>query len=205
MIGKLLRGVVNFIAETLELSVLAVLLFLFLYIFLVRPHYVNGTSMLPDFHNDDRLLIETLSYRIPKRGPRRGDVIIFQAPPNPNLEYIKRIIALPNEKIKIQNGSIFIFNDDHPEGFLLEEPYLGEGVTTDAKSRKIIREGEVFETGQDYVVMGDNRSASSDSRDWGTVKQEAIVGRAWLRYWPPSTFGLITTPEYPTISNSVTQ
>jgi signal peptidase I len=196
VIGRLLRGILNFISETLELSVLALLFFLLMYIFLVRPHYVNGTSMLPSFHNDDRLLIESLGYRILGKEPKRGDVIVFQAPPNPNVEYIKRIIALPGEKIKIQNGNVFIFNDAHPEGFILEESYLGEGISTDAELRQIIQEGEVFEIGSNYVVMGDNREASSDSRDWGTVTKEAIVGRAWFRYWPTTAIGLIKTPDY---------
>jgi len=196
VIGKIIRGILNFISETLELSALAVLFFLFLYIFLVRPHYVNGNSMLPSFHNNDRLLIESFTYRILRQEPRRGDVIVFHAPPQPNVDYIKRIIALPGEKIKIENGSIFIFNEKHPEGFLLEEPYLGNGVVTDAQTSKTIREGETFKVEVGYVVMGDNRTNSSDSRDWGIVKEDAIVGRAWIRYWPPPSLTIVAAPAY---------
>lgn len=122
-------------------------------------------------------------------------MIVFHAPEQPNLDFIKRIIALPGEKIKLQNGQVFILNYDHPEGFLLKEPYLGDGVTT--QPGKTIREGELFEVSQGYLVMGDNRLRSSDSRDWGVVKKEAVVGRAWLRYWPPPTLTFISTPKYP--------
>lgn len=196
MIGRIIRAVFNFISETLELSALALFLFLALYVFLVRPHYVNGTSMLPSFHNNDRLLVEVVGYKIFGKAPKRGDVIVFHPPDQPNLEYIKRVVALPGEKTKIQNGSVFIVNQDHPEGFLLEESYLGDGVTTEATKRGVIREGELFDTGEGYVVMGDNRGNSYDSRDWGTIKKEAIVGRAWLCYWPTARLGLIATPKY---------
>jgi signal peptidase I len=196
VIGKIIRSVFNFISETLELSVLALFLFLALYVFLVRPHYVNGTSMLPSFHNNDKLLVEVISYKILGKEPNRGDVIVFHPPNHPNLEYIKRVVALPGEKIKIQNGDVFIINQNHPEGILLEEPYLGSGVSTEATKRGVILEDEVFDADEGYVVMGDNRENSYDSRDWGVIKKGAIVGRAWLRYWPTNRLGIITTPKY---------
>lgn len=197
MLGKIFRAIFQIISETLELSSLAILFFLALYIFFVRPHYVDGNSMLPNFHNNDRLLVEVIGYKLLKREPQRGDVIVFHPPGQPNLEYIKRIVALPGEKIKIQNGKIFIINERHPEGFLLEEKYLGAGVSTETNERGVIHEGEIFDTGKNYIVMGDNRSNSYDSRDWGPIQKEAIVGRAWFRYWPLSDIGFIKTPHYP--------
>lgn len=195
MVLKLIRALLNFVFEIFETAALAIIFFLVLYLFLVRPHQIHGDSMLPSYHNGDYLLTEIISFRFLGRGIQRGDMIVFHAPEQPNLDFIKRIIALPGEKIKLQNGQVFILNYDHPEGFLLKEPYLGDGVTT--QPGKTIREGELFEVSQGYLVMGDNRLRSSDSRDWGVVKKEAVVGRAWLRYWPPPTLTFISTPKYP--------
>lgn len=195
MILKAIRALFNFIFEIFETAALAILIFLILYLFLVKPHQVRGDSMLPSYHNGDRLLTEVISFKFLGKELQRGDVIVFHAPEQPHLDFIKRIVALPGEKIKLQNGRIFIVNSDHPEGFLLEEPYLGEGIST--QLGKVIHEGELFEIGQAYAVMGDNRPRSSDSRDWGVVKKEAVVGRAWLCYWPPPTLAFISTPEYP--------
>lgn len=195
MILKLVRALFNFTFEIFETAALAVILFLVLYLFLVRPHQIHGDSMLPNYHDGDYLLTEVISYKFLKRGLQRGDIIVFHAPEQPTLDFIKRIIALPGEKIKLQNGQIFIINSEHPEGFLLKEPYLANGVTT--QPEKTIREGELFEVGEGFVVMGDNRPRSSDSRNWGVVKREAVVGRAWLRYWPPPALAFISTPEYP--------
>lgn len=151
--------------------------------------------MLPNYHNGDYLLTEVVSYKFLGKELQRGDVIVFRSPHQPNRDFIKRVIALPGEKIKIQNAKIYIINSDYPEGFLLTEPYLPLEITTQA--REIIREGELFEIGEGYVVMGDNRPRSSDSRDWGIVEKDKIIGRAWLRYWPPSALAFISTPEYP--------
>ena len=195
MILKLVRAFLNFIFEIFETAALAIILFLALYLFLIRPHQIHGDSMLPSYHDADYLLTEVISFKFLGRELQRGDIIVFHAPEQPNLDFIKRIVALPGEKIKLQNGQIFIINHNHPEGFLLKEPYLSSTITT--QPGKLIREGELFEVGQGYVVMGDNRPRSSDSRDWGVVKKEAVVGRTWLRYWPPPALAFISTPEYP--------
>jgi len=150
--------------------------------------------MLPNFHDGEYLLTEMVSYNILKHDPQRGDVIVFRSPDQPSVDFIKRIIALPGEKIKIQNGKVFIINDDHPEGFLLEESYLADGTVTEGRST--IQEEKVFSAGDGYVVLGDNRERSSDSREWGVIKKDAIVGKVWLRYWPPSAFTIIKTPIY---------
>lgn len=150
--------------------------------------------MLPNFHDGEYLLTEMVTYNLLKHPPERGEVIVFRSPEQPNLDFIKRIVALPGEKVKIQNGDVFIINSEHPEGFLLNEPYLEGGTGT--YSRRTIREGEVFSTEDGYVVMGDNRERSSDSREWGAVNREDIIGRVWLRYWPPEALALIKPPTY---------
>jgi len=194
MILKLLRGVITFFFEIAETAILAILIFLALYLFLVRPHQIRGDSMLPNFHNGEYLLTEMVSYNLLKKEPQRGEIVVFRSPEQPNLDFIKRIIALPGEEIKLQNGRIFIINDANPEGFLLEEDYLEEGTATEG--RRTIDDGEVFSVGDGYVVLGDNRERSSDSREWGTIKKENIIGKVWLRYWPPEAVALIRPAFY---------
>ena len=194
MILKLLRGVITFFFEIAETAILAILIFLALYLFLVRPHQIRGDSMLPNFHNGEYLLTEMVSYNLLKKEPQRGEVVVFRSPEQPNLDFIKRIIALPGEEIKLQNGRVFIINDANPEGFLLEEDYLEEGTATEG--RRTIDDGEVFAVSNGYVVLGDNRERSSDSREWGTIKKENIIGKVWLRYWPPEAVALIKPAFY---------
>jgi signal peptidase I len=195
MIIRLLRSIITFFFEIAETAILAVLIFLALYLFLVRPHQIRGDSMLPNFHNGEYLLTEMVSYNLLKKEPQRGEVIVFRSPEQPSLDFIKRVIALPNEKVKLENGKVFVINQEHPEGFLLEEDYLEEGTGTEG--RRTIKDGEVFSTGDNgYVVMGDNRERSSDSREWGVIGKENIIGRVWLRYWPPEAVALIKPALY---------
>lgn len=194
MLLKLLRGIVTFFFEIAETAVMAILIFLALYLFLVRPHQIRGDSMVPNFHDGEYLLTEMVSYNILKRAPQRGEVVVFRSPEQPNLDFIKRIITLPGEKIKLQNGKVFIINEANPEGFLLEEPYLEGGTLT--QGRRTISDGEVFSVGDGYVVLGDNRDRSSDSREWGVIKKTDIVGKVWFRYWPPEEFSLIKSATY---------
>src|SRR3970282_2643244 len=151
MIIRLLRSVVTFFFEIAETAILAILIFLALYLFLVRPHQIRGDSMLPNFHNGEYLLTEMVSYNLLKKEPQRGEVVVFRSPEQPNLDFIKRIIALPGEEIKLENGKVFIINQEHPEGFLLEEDYLEEGTATEG--RRTIKDGEVFSTGDRCSVV----------------------------------------------------
>ena len=195
MILQLFRSIINFFLEIAETAILAILIFLALYLFLVRPHQIRGDSMLPNFRNGEYLLTEMVSYNLLKKEPQRGEVVVFRSPEQPNLDFIKRVVALPNEKIKLENGRVFIINQEHPEGFLLEEDYLEEGTVTEG--RRTIKDGEVFSTGDNgYVVMGDNRERSSDSREWGVIGKENIIGKVWLRYWPPEAVALIKPAFY---------
>jgi len=194
VLSNIFHTIVQFFIEIAETAILAILIFLALYLFLVRPHEVRGDSMLPNFHEGDFLLTEMVGYNLLGRMPQRGDVIVFHSPEQPKLDFIKRIIGLPNEKIKLENGRVYITNSENLEGFLLEEPYLKEGTQTEG--RRTIKEGEIFSIGDSYVVFGDNRERSSDSREWGAVSKGAIVGRVWLRYWPPQSFSLLAAPNY---------
>lgn len=138
--------------------------------------------MNPNFLNAEYLLTDKITYRFQE--PKKGDVIIFTAPQNEEVEFIKRIIGLPSSTITIEGGDVFINGEN------LEEEYLPEGLKT--HSGTFLKEGQLFSIPEEqYFVLGDNRSHSSDSRKWGTVPKENIIGKAWLRYWPLNKFGLV--------------
>jgi signal peptidase I len=142
-------------------------------LFIAQPFIVSGSSMVPTFHDKNYLIVDEISYRI--NDPERGDVVIFRYPKDPKKYFIKRIIGLPNETVDVDNGAITITSDAHKDGFVLDQPYVEHQAL--GKTRFELKDGE-------YFVMGDNRNASSDSRFWGALPRENIVGRAWLRLWP---------------------
>ena len=192
MLKEFFKSLGNFLLDTIETIVIALAMFAVAYLFLVQPHQVRGSSMFPSFEDREYLLTEKVSYRF--RQPRRGEVVVFKYPKAHEYDYIKRIIGLPGEKILIKDGKVKIFNSENPEGFYLKEPYIAPGGTT---GRTVIKEGEIFQIPPgEYVVMGDNRARSSDSREWGAVKREEIVGRAWVTYWPPKALAFIERVEY---------
>lgn len=173
--------------DILQTVVLALAIFMLTYLFLVQPHEVKGNSMHPTFKNGERLLTNKVSYRF--QNPKRGDVIVFEAPPDQHKDFIKRIIALPGETILIKGGVAYI------GGKPLEEKYLVSSIQTQGGA--FLSEGEEVTLGADeYIVMGDNRDHSSDSRNWGAIKRESIVGKAWLIYWPLPEIRLIPETSY---------
>lgn len=177
----------SIILDTIETIVIALAIFVVIYLFLFQPHQVKGSSMYPNFHDGEYLLTNKISYSFDE--PKRGEVIIFRAPQNEQYDYIKRIIGLPGEKVKIENGKVFV-NDQK-----LEEFYLPESLRTQAGRFSKESQTIAVPSGQ-YFVLGDNRDHSSDSREWGPVPRRNIIGRAWFRYWPPSIAGLISEVEY---------
>ena len=153
-----------------------------------EPFVVSGSSMLSNFHNNDYLIVDRLSYR--RSEPRRGDVVVMKYPKNTSEYFIKRIIGLPGETVMLQNGKVVIVNPQNPQGMTIEEPYLSSGTPT------LGRPGPYTLGNGEYFVLGDNRTASSDSRVWGILPENDIVGRAWLRIFPLKDFGFIKTPTY---------
>lgn len=173
--------------DFLETIVVALSIFVVVYLFLVQPHEVKGSSMEPTFHNNEYILTDKISYRL--ADPQRGDVIIFKAPSNPEVDYIKRIIAAPGDRIKIGNGEVYV-NDQR-----LEERYITQ--TTMLIPGGSLQEGrEIQVSPENFFVMGDNRGHSSDSREFGPIERSSIIGRAFLRYWPLREFGLIRPVSY---------
>jgi signal peptidase I len=184
--GKFRRGGIA-ILDALEPVVLAFAIFMMVYLFLFQPHKVDGRSMYPNLQDKEYILTDKVTYR--RRDPQRGDVIVFHAPPPYNSDFIKRVIGLPGETVMLQSGYVFI------NGNRLSEVYLPNSYVTSEKS--FLREGVPYKipTGY-YIVFGDNRDFSSDSREWGPISQKSIVGRAWFRYWPVSSLGLIKHEAY---------
>jgi len=164
----------NFVIETLKFSLIALLIVLPFRIFIAQPFLVSGASMSPNFETGHYLIVDQLSYNFEK--PARGEVLIFKYPKDPKKYFIKRIIGLPNETVQLDGQKIIIQNEEYPNGFELNEPYL-QNFSFNANSTTKLKDAE-------YFMMGDNRSASSDSRVWGPLPEDLIVGRAFLRLFP---------------------
>ncbi len=166
--------------ETIKVIVISLIIILPIRYFLIQPFYVKGASMEPNFYDHEYLIIDEISYRF--KEPARGEVIVFRYPKDPKQFFIKRVIGLPEETIKLQNGQIIIINQKHPEGFVLDETaYLEKGTWTKG-------ELEIKLKADEYFVLGDNRNSSLDSRIFGPVKREDIIGRTWIRGWPFNRF-----------------
>lgn len=193
----IVKSIVGFFLDFIELVVISLAIFVVMYIFFFQPHEVNGKSMYDNFDNGDYLLTDKITYRF--REPQRGEVVVFKAPRNEDYDYIKRVLGLPHDRVKIQNGHVFVNNIQ-----VDESSYLDSSVYTNAG--KLWREGlELTVPPGEYFVLGDNRNHSSDSRDWGTVPLGNIVGKAWFRYWPVSSFGPIPVTKYPKVGKTSDQ
>jgi signal peptidase I len=168
---------------------LIVVVFILFGIFIAQPVVVEGTSMVPQLHDGERLLVNKLIYYKIKSVSwghiERGDIVVFWYPNDPDKSYVKRVIGLPGESVEIRNGRVYI------NGKELNEPYL------DAEHNKNLPNYQTKEISQHYYfVMGDNRDNSSDSRIWGLVPEKYIYGKAFFRYWSPSNIGFINHGEY---------
>ena len=181
---KVLSAVGNFFLETVKMLILAGITIGVVRYFLFKPFYVKGQSMEPNFYEKDYLIIDELSYRF--RAPKRGEVVVFRAPAGSDY-YLKRIVGLPGEQVRIENQKVVVYNDDHPQGVIVDEVYLAEN--TPGSITISLAPDELF-------VLGDNRDASYDSRRFGPIKIGNIVGRAWLRGWPVDRINKLQTPNY---------
>ncbi len=177
----------EFIWETLKVIVISLAIIIPIRYFLIQPFYVKGASMEPNFYDHEYLIIDEISYRLNK--PARGDVIVFRYPNDPSQYFIKRIIGLPNETIKISGGKITIINGENLNGFILDEKnYLPESYTQGSVDLTLSE--------NEYYLLGDNRSSSLDSRVFGPINGSAIIGRTWLRGWPLSRAVIFNQATY---------
>ncbi len=177
----------DFSFETIKVVIISLVVIVGIRSFVMQPFFVSGKSMEPNFHDGDYLIVDELSYRFGE--PKRGDVIIFHYPNNPREFYIKRIIALPGEKVEIMDNIITIYNAEDLSGFKLDEAYIPSETQITGNYVKELKNDE-------YYVLGDNRTASADSRVWGVLEEHFIVGRAWIRAWPFGDFSVFEGVEY---------
>jgi signal peptidase I len=181
-----LKGFFQFIWEIAKIVLLALVIVVPIRYFLFQPFLVRGQSMEPTFHNNDYLIIDEISYRF--REPERGEVIVFKYPRNTSQRFIKRIIGLPGETIEIKEGEVFIIKDDSVQ-VLDESSYISSSMKTPGNTSVTLSEDE-------YFVLGDNRRVSADSRNWGSLDYEYIIGRVFFRAWPITALALIEEPVY---------
>jgi len=183
-----MKSVLTFVWEIIKITVITLAIIIPVRYFLMQPFFVKGASMEPNFDDGQYLIIDEVSYRW--RIPERGEVIVFRYPADPGQFYIKRIIGLPGETVEVSNNQVEIFNAEHPLGFVLDESaYLPPGVPTTGELQQKLGPDE-------YFVLGDNRVASFDSRRWGLLPRSNIIGRVWLRAWPPQNVHVFGAPEY---------
>jgi signal peptidase I len=169
-------GVVHLLREVLETVLPAILIALLINVFVGQATRVEGQSMEPNLHTDQRLVVEKLSYRF--HGPQRFDVVVLRVPSQGDELLIKRVVGLPGETVEIHDGEVYV------NGVLLDEPFTTEQTRPGRYARVTVPPLHVF-------VLGDNRNHSNDSRSFGPVPIENIVGRAWVSYWPPEDVGLV--------------
>ncbi len=197
------------VRELVETLLLALLIFMGVRL-VVLNFRVDGLSMFPNLHDREMLLVNRNAYHFDLNSlwdvlpglddddprilfrfdpPERGDIVVFDPPeePDPDKPYIKRVIGLPGETVTFRNGDVFI------NGQLLDEPYIDDGITECGRGEECqvtVEEGQVF-------VLGDNRNNSSDSRAFGPVEVDQIIGKAWFSYWPMDEVGLVPHYDYP--------
>lgn len=171
--------------EIAEVILIALITVFVIRTFIVQPFQVSGASMSPNFQNGNYLLVDELTYHF--RKPERGEVIVFRYTGDKSSFFVKRIIGLPGEKVVVHDGEVTITS--HKETFTLPETYLPLQTETSGEVAATLGEDE-------YFVMGDNRDNSFDSRNWGPLHEENIIGIVRLRLYPFSQFGTVEHPEY---------
>jgi len=172
------KQVGEFLLEITRIILISLAIIIPIRYYLIQPFYVKGASMEPNFHDHEYLLIDEISYRF--RIPERGEVVVFRFPLDRSQYFIKRIIGLPGETVEIKDGHIYIYNNEYKDGFQLDED---EYLASDLKTNPL-NSNRVELKDDEYFVMGDNRPLSLDSREFGSVQGDLIVGRAILRGYP---------------------
>ncbi|OGK17345.1 signal peptidase I [Candidatus Roizmanbacteria bacterium RIFCSPHIGHO2_01_FULL_39_12c] len=181
----IVKGIIDFVMDILETIVFIGSLFIVTYLFLVGPNQVRGASMEPTFYSGEYILTSKITYKF--RNPHRGDVIVFQSPKNPDIDYIKRIIGLPGDSVEVREGELYVNGQLLLENYISEKTNLWEGGYLQENIPITVPVNMLF-------VMGDNRPRSSDSREFGPIPIQDIVGEVFYRYFPTDKIGVIKNP-----------
>ena len=184
---KSLAAVGLFFLELVKIALLALVTILLIRYYLFKPFYVKGASMEPNFYEKEYLIIDEITYRL--RSPERGEVVVFRYPENPKEYFLKRIIGLPGETVKVSEGRVYIYNQEHPEGVQISETYLDTSEVTVGEKITVLGKSQ-------YFMLGDNRDNSYDSRRFGPVDKNLIVGRTWFRGWPLNRMQILENPRF---------
>lgn len=186
------EGVGAFVWEVVKIFAFAAAIIIPIRLFLFQPFLVEGSSMAPNFHSGEYVIVNEVGYKnvhlggvtllAPRRELHRGDPVVFRFPQDPKTFFIKRVIGLPGERVTVRGGIVTIYNDAHPDGFVLTEDYLPNGgiVTTDDVDYTVAPD--------EYFVIGDNRNHSYDSRMWGPLNKDFVMGKVLVRIWPFTRF-----------------
>jgi signal peptidase I len=179
--------------DLIETMAISFSIFLVVYLFFLQPHQVNGQSMVPNFQNGEHVLTDKVSYKV--REPRRGEIVVFHAPPaahcpeGTGCDFIKRIIGIPGDTIEVKENAIWVNGNKLPEPYVPDDFAILPGNATKDKS--------VYLGSDEFFVSGDNRPYSSDSRSWGAITKDEIIGRVFFRYWPPAAVSVVNKADYP--------
>ena len=185
-LGPTAASAVLFFLEVVQIIVVSVAIILPVRYFLIQPFVVRGASMEPNFYDHEYLIIDEISYRFGE--PERGNIVVFRYPRDETQFFIKRVIGLPGETVDVSDGAVTIYNDEFPVGKVLEEPYIGSEQTLGKKRAEL--------GSDEYFMLGDNRGYSLDSRSFGPVRRDEIVGRVWFRGFPFNRVSGFPVPEY---------
>ena len=179
------QAVSEFFWEMVRVAIISLVIILPVRYFLIQPFYVKGASMEPNFYDHEYLIIDEISYRF--NAPQRGDIVVFKYPKDEKQFFIKRVIGLPGEHVQVHDDGVYI------NGTRLNETYLPAGIDTVLPLRGY---GDITLGSDEYFLLGDNRTESLDSRIFGPVKRDLLIGRTWVRGWPFSRITVFNTPEY---------
>ena len=181
-IKRAIAGFFDFLQGIVAVAAIMVMI----YLFIMSPQEISGSSMTPTFTNGEYILTNKVIYRFTL--PQRGDVVIFKSPKNKDVDYIKRVIGLPGETIQLKNGQFFINGLPLVENYEYNKPVFGESY---------MHEGDEIDIPKDqYFLIGDNRPGSSDSREFGPIVLEDFIGKAFFRYWPTAKTGIVKQGTY---------
>lgn len=187
-----LKSLSSFFLDMIETIVIGLSIFLVVYLFFMQPHQVNGQSMVPNFQSGEYVLTDKVSYKM--GDPEQGDVVVFHAPEaahcpeGTGCDFIKRVLAVPGDTVEVKENAIWV------NGEKLDEPYIPDDF--EILPGMFTKDRVVSLNDDEYFVSGDNRPYSSDSRAWGPISKNDIVGKAFFRYWPLSVMGMIETYSY---------